>query len=369
MVYGGPEEAAYCEAFAKSLGGGHADAVNSGTNAVYVALMTLELEPGSEVIVPPITDAGGTMPIALGMCIPVPADSARGSLMTSAAQIEAVMTDRTSAIVVAHIGGHPVDMDPILELAAKRGIPILEDCAQAHGTLYKGRPVGTLGAIAAFSTMFGKHHATGSQGGVVFTRNPLLFAKAKQIADRGKCVDGLGCQANLVASLNFNQDELSMAIGRVQFKKQPAAIRARRAFAALIEEGLKDVDGVSLIGDPGYGLSSYFFMMLQLDGEKLRCDSQEFASALRKEGIDGLNAGYSSYPTDQPWHNDGVVFAGSSLPWGLAQQLKPARFDLPNAHQANDMIVRFDVHESLKAREANDLLTATRKVARFYKAA
>jgi len=235
IVYGGPEEAAYCAAFANFLGGGFAKAVNSGTNAVYVALRALDLEPGCEVIVPPITDVGGSMPVAMINCIPVPCDSAPGSINTSVEQIGKMLTDRTAAIVVAHISGHPVDMDPVLELAAQRGIPVLEDCAQAHGAVYKGRMTGTLGAIAAFSTMFGKHHSTGAQGGVVFTRNTMLFARTRQISDRGKPSGAVSPAGNAVASLNFNQDEISMAIGRVQLEKLPKAIEARRAFVTLVE--------------------------------------------------------------------------------------------------------------------------------------
>src|SRR5216684_4365087 len=92
VIYGGAEEEAYCEAFARYLGGGYAKAVNSGTNALYVALRALDLEPGSEVIVPPITDPGGTMPVVLMNCIPVPADADCGSLNTSASQIKRVLT-------------------------------------------------------------------------------------------------------------------------------------------------------------------------------------------------------------------------------------------------------------------------------------
>src|SRR5262249_17813563 len=148
------------------------------------------------------------------------------SILTSAKQIKAVLTDRTSAIVVAHMGGHPVDMDPILELATERQIPVVEDCAQAHGAVYKGRMVGTLGTISAFSTMFGKHHSTGGQGGVIFTRDPLLLAKARQFGDRGKAFGIPDKDGNLLASLNFNQTEINMAIGRVQLDKLPASIKA-----------------------------------------------------------------------------------------------------------------------------------------------
>jgi perosamine synthetase len=368
IIYGGAEEKAYCEAFAKYLGGGYAAAVNSGSNAVYVALRALNLEPGSEVVVPPVTDPGGIMPVALSMCIPVPADSDRGSILTSVDQIKAVLSDRTSAIIVAHLGGHPVDMDPILALAAERRIPVLEDCAQAHGAIYKGRMVGSLGTISAFSTMFGKHHTTGGQGGVIFTKDPLLFAKAKQIVDRGKSYDALGNQSNQVASLNFNQDEISSAIGRVQLQKLAGFIKARRDFASLVETGLQGVEGVSLIGDPPDCLSSYWYLMVRLDTSELRCNSQVFASALLKEGIDGVNAGYSVYPTDQPWHRHALAFGKSGLPWSFKQS-KPQDFELPNAHEANRAIVRIDIHEALGAGAARDLVAAIKKLTRYYKAA
>jgi len=369
LVYDGVEEKAYCEAFARYLGGGYAKAVNSGTNAIYVALRALDLEPGSEVVVPPITDPGGTMPVAMMNCIPVPADAMPGSLNTSADQIKVRLTDRTSAIVVAHIAGHPVDMDPILQLASERGIPVVEDCAQAHGSVYKGQMVGSLGTIAAFSTMFGKHHSTGAQGGVVFTRDTLLFARARQITDRGKPYGALGNPANLVASLNFNQDEISMAIGCVQLEKLPGAIAARRAFVSIVDAGLQGINGVSLIGDPPECMSSYWFLMLRLDTTTLRCNSEEFASALLEEGIAGVNTGYPFYPTEQPWHRDAVVFGKSGLPWSaLTEQPKPRCFELPNAHQANRTIVRVDVHESLGEREARDLVTAVEKIGRYYRA-
>jgi dTDP-4-amino-4,6-dideoxygalactose transaminase len=369
IVYGGDEEKAYCDAFAKYLGGGYAKAVNSGTNALYVALRALDLEPGSEVIVPAITDPGGTMPVALLNCIPIPADSDKGSLNTSAEQIKKVLSHRTSAIVVAHISGHPVDMDPVMELATELRIPVVEDCAQAHGSLYKGRIVGTFGTISAFSTMFGKQHCTGGQGGVVFTKDTLLFARVRQVSDRGKPHGALANPSNLVASLNFNQDEISMAIGRVQLEKLPTALLARRSFAVRVQSGLRDVDGVSLIGDAAACSGSYWFLMLRLDTSKLSCDSQEFATALLEEGIGGVSAGYPFFPTDQPWHRDAVVFGKSGLPWSaLAGQPRPHHFELPNAHEASLQIVRVDVHESLGDREARDLVAAVKKLAQYCRA-
>jgi len=244
VVYNGPEKVAYCKSFAEYLGGGFAETVNSGTNAVYVALRALDLEPGTEIIVPPITDPGGTMPVVMMNCIPVPADSAPGSLNTSAEEIDKVITEQTSAMILAHISGLPLDMDPIMELANARGIPVVEDCAQAHGAIYKGHMLGTIGRISAFSTMFGKHHSTGAQGGVVFTRDTMLFARARQITDRGKPFGVVCPTGNAVASLNFNQDEISLAIGRVQLTKLPEFLEKRRKFAAEVAVEVENVNEV-----------------------------------------------------------------------------------------------------------------------------
>ena len=366
IVYNGPEKAAYCSQFVDFLGGGgFAEAVNSGTNAVYVALRALDLEPGTEVIVPPISDVGGVMPVALMNCIPVPADSAPYSLNTSAEEIAKVLSDRTSAILVAHISGNPLDMDPILELAAARGIPVIEDCAQAHGASYKGRMVGTLGDIAAFSTMFGKHHATGAQGGVVFTRDTMLFSRVRQIADRGKPFGAVASNGNAVASLNFNQDEISLAIGRVQLAKLRESLQARRLFAVRVMAGLSECQVVRFVKPPEGSQGAYWFILFRLELAQLRCTTSEFAQALEKEGIGGVMGGYPFFPTDQPWHRDAIVYGKSGLPWALTQNT-PCVYPLINAHEANASMIRVDVHERLGRAEAHNLVTAILKLSRFF---
>jgi perosamine synthetase len=365
IIYNGREKAAYCRDFAAYLGGGFVEAVNSGTNALYVALRALDLEPGTEIIVPPITDSGGTMPVVMMNCIPVPADSEPGSLNTSAAEIAKVITDRTSAILVAHISGHPLDMDPILTLAAERNIPIVEDCAQAHGAVYKGRMAGTLGAISAFSTMFGKHHSTGAQGGVVFTRETMLFARVRQLTDRGKPYGAVSPAGNLIASLNFNQDEISLAIGRVQLEKLPRALERRRGFVNTVAAELKSFDAVELVAPLPGTEGAYWFLLLRINQAKVAADSRTFGDALAAEGIDGVCGGYPFYPTDHPWHRGAIVYGASGLPWSLLQE-KPRRYNLPNAHAANEKLVRVDVHEQLGPREARDLVTAVKKIAGYY---
>ncbi len=120
--YGGSYEQQYDKDFADFMGGGFADGVNSGTNAVYCALGGLQLDALSEVIFPPITDPGGVMPVVMLGCVPILADSDPRSYNTSVEQIEPLINERTKAIIIAHIGGEPVDMDPIMELARKHSL-------------------------------------------------------------------------------------------------------------------------------------------------------------------------------------------------------------------------------------------------------
>jgi len=120
--YGGEQETAYCAEFAAGLGGGYADAVSSGTLAVYTALLALRLDPGAEVIVSSITDPGGMMPIPLLNCVPMVADCTPDSYNIGPDAIAELITPRTRAILVAHIGGEPADMDGIMALAEQHGL-------------------------------------------------------------------------------------------------------------------------------------------------------------------------------------------------------------------------------------------------------
>jgi perosamine synthetase len=368
LIYGGPEEAAYCKSFADYLGGGYAQAVNSGTNAVYVALRSLDLDPGGEIIVPPITDPGGCMPVPLINCLPIPADSARNSYNVGPEQIQAALSDSTSAIIIAHIGGQPVDMDPILEIARSRDIPVIEDCAQAHGATYKGRLVGTLGDVAAFSTMYGKHHATGAQGGVVFTKNRVIYARVRQIADRGKPFGMTGNVRNVVASLNFNQDEISMAIGRVQLTGLPKTIAKRRRIVHLVANATCNLNNLKVVTDEPNTESSYWFMLIRLDLDQLSCDTHQFAKAMNAEGIEGVCAGYPFFPTDQPWYTDQVINGTSGEPWTTHASVEncAVRFSLVNARAVDTCHLRIPIHSFLREQEAHDIAAALHKLSNFF---
>lgn len=366
FCYGGPEEEAYEKEFAELMGGGYADGVNSGSSAVFVALGALNLEPLSEVICPPITDCGGIMPVPMLNCVPVVADSAPNTFNTSAEQVEAVLTERTKAIIVAHIAGEMVDMDPVLELANSRGIPVIEDCAQSHGARYKGKLAGSLGAIAAFSTMSGKHHATGGQGGVVYTKDESLYWETKRFADRGKPF-GLQGRTNVRIGLNLNLNDLSAAIGRVQLRKLPGIVARRRQSVQRIVDGIADASAVSLGWQPADSESSYWFLRLQLDIDRLKVTKDQFCAALSGEGIP-CGASYRAIPAEYEWFTEQRTFGASGYPW-TAPEYKGDRHSKPNltnAIHATDTCFMISVHENYGEQESADIAEALLKVEKAY---
>jgi len=367
LGYNGPQEEAYCKEFAEAQGGGFADGVNSGTNAVWVALRALDAEPGSEVIVPPITDPGGVMPVVLNHCIPVPADGAPGSYNAGAEQIEARITERTRAIVVAHIAGIPADMGAIMKVARARKLPVIEDCAQAHGAKYKQRPVGTFGDLAVFSTMFGKQQSTGGQGGVVFTRDEELYWRVRRAADRGKPF-GLEAAGNVAAGLNCNMDELHAAIGRVQLRKLPGMIRRRRELARMLAEGCrKTLGAIRTLGDPPGCQGSYWFVLFRLEPGAVTVDVDAFAKALSAEGIPA-SPSYAAVPVWQDWYANRAVFGTSGLPWTspLYKGDPDREYPLPNIEATLRRHFHVTFHEGCSRREVDDFLAAAARLERAY---
>jgi dTDP-4-amino-4,6-dideoxygalactose transaminase len=366
--YNGPVEQAYCEEAAEFLGGGYVDAVNSGTSAVYVALRALGIEPFTEVIVGPVTDPGGIMPIPMLNCIPIIADSAPGSYNVDAQQVEKVISPLTSAILVGHIAGEPADIEGIMAVARKHGIPVVEDCAQAHGATLNGKVVGSFGDVAAISTMSGKHFITGGQGGLVYTKSEELYRAARLASDRGKPFFLPEGSTNQIASLNHNLSDLGAAIGRVQLKKLPGIVEGRRAFVARLTEGFEDMylQSVSVPPQLPGAEPSYFWWRIRFNMENLACDRDTFCAALAAEGV--LVQPTYFMPHKMDWFIHRRAFGTSGYPWAspLYKGDPDREFPCPNAEAAMDSHMLLTVHESWGGEEAADILAAFKKVETAY---
>ncbi|MBI1296568.1 hypothetical protein GC175_16560 [bacterium] len=366
--YNGDEEMAYCAEFADYLGGGYVDAVNSGTSAVYVGLKALNLEPFSEVIVGAVTDPGGLMPVPLLNLIPVIADAEPGSYNTGPAQIEPLISPLTSAIVVAHIGGEPVDMAGIMALARQHNLLVLEDCAQAHGAKIHGQMVGTFGDVAAFSTMSGKHHCSGSQGGLVFTRDEARYWEIRRQSDRGKPFGLPAGSTNSVASLNLNLNDMAATVGRAQLKKLPDLVARRQVVVAKLGEGIEDLSTVSLPPLIPGAEAVYWFLRMRFHPVNASCNKESFCQALSAEGL-SINPSYrAALPHTMDWFVERRVFGRPGYPWTSADYKGDAQrqFPCPNAHAVMDDHFNLTIHENWSSQDIDDAIAIFRRVDEHY---
>lgn len=351
--YQGYFEKLYTDAFVATMGGGHADAVATGTSALFIALAALDLPEGSEVLVSPVTDPGTLSAVILNRLKPRLMDSKPGSYNVGVDQFLARVTPQTKAAVIVHSIGQACEIDQIAEAARQAGIRIVEDCSQSHGATLRGRFVGSFGDIAAFSTMYRKAHMTGGSGGLVYSRDLNLFRRALAHADRGKPrwlpdFDDRDPSTFLFAALNHHTDELSCAIGLSSLSRLADTISHRLAFVADLTAGMLEESEVCR----PYGYSptdSPFVYPIFVDIDRVRCTKREFALALQKEGID-LNPHYAYVVADWPWIR----------PY-LADD-----FDTPNARDVRDRSFALYLNENYGRAEVEDIIAALLKVQRYY---
>ena len=349
--YQGKYEEIYTIQFCEFQGGGFADAVCSGTVAVYLALKALDLKIDSDVIVSPVTDPGSVTPVIMLGMNPVIADSDINSFNVGPIEFERALTPNTKAAILTHLGGKPIDMKPILEIAHPRGIRIIEDCSQAHGATYKGKKVGRFGDIAAFSTMFSKLHATGGCGGVVYTENEELYWLVRSHADRGKPFaqisdfDPKNPSKFRWPALNFNLDELSAAIGISTLSRLQDTLTKRRAIAQKINEALKESSVARPCLENPDSQPSVFFHTVEVDVDKLKVPKKEFAEAIAAEGI---------------WINPDYRYVVSEWDW-LRKYIKTDA-DTPNAKKFRDRTFNILLNERFSSKDIRDIVRCIIKV-------
>jgi len=245
--WGGPEVRAFEAAWAERYAARHAYAVNSATSGLYAAVGAAGVGPGDEVIVSPYTMSASAAAALVFNAVPIFADIDPDTYCISAATIEKRITKRTKAVIVVHIFGQTADMDPIMALARKHGLVVIEDCAQSPECEYRGRPVGTLGDMGVFSLNYHKHVHTG-EGGVVTTNDPRFAERVALIRNHAEAVVEAKGTVDLVNMIGFNfrLGEIEAAIGRLQLAKAGDLVRVRRENVAYLESRLAGLPGLSL---------------------------------------------------------------------------------------------------------------------------
>lgn len=242
----GNECRAFEREFAQWCGASHAVALANGTLALDLALKALEIGPGDEVVVTPRTFIASISCVVNAGAVPVFADVEPDSGNLSARTIEAVLNERTRAVICVHLAGYPCDMDPIMALARSRGIRVIEDCAQAHGARYKSRAVGTIGDIGAWSFCQDKIMTTGGEGGMVTTSDATLWSRMWSFKDHGKSWEAVYERSHPAGfrwlhesfGTNWRMIEMQAAIGRIQLGKLDAWTQRRTQHAMALAERL-----------------------------------------------------------------------------------------------------------------------------------
>jgi dTDP-4-amino-4,6-dideoxygalactose transaminase len=360
--YGGVHVDAYEKEMAQYYGTKYATATSSGTAAVHTALGALRLEPLDEVITTPITDPGTVAPILFQNCIPVFADVDYHTLNITAETIEKCISEKTRAIIVVHLAGQSADMEPILDLAKRHNLYVIEDCAQAHGAKYKGRYVGSMGHISAMSLMGGKHTTSGGQGGMVLTDDESLYWNAKRFADRGKPFNSTDT-TNLFLGNNYRMTELEAAIGRVQLGKLEELKQKRQWIVQELRKRL-DTQAVRLWGINDE--ANPWFCFLHYDKYKMKVDKVTFAEALAKEGIP-LGAHYIAPMYKHTWIRERMAYGTSGYPWTDPRARKiDYSGSCPVAEKAVSNYMTLYIHEGWGEEEVDDTVNAIKKVEDFY---
>ena len=204
------------EGFAKFCGAGHGIAVSSGTVAIHLALLAAGVGPGDEVIVPTLTFVGTVSPVKYVGATPVFVDSEPEIGTLDPQAVEKAITSRTKAIIVVHLYGHPADMDPILDIARKYELIVIEDAAEAHGAKYKGRPVGSFGNCATFS-FYGNKILTTGEGGMIVTNDKDLADRIRFLKDHA--MDPNRRYWHPEVGYNYRITNLQAAIGCAQLER------------------------------------------------------------------------------------------------------------------------------------------------------
>lgn len=279
--------------FAEKYDAKYAVTCSSGTAALHGTMIALDLEPGDEVIVAPITDMGTIIPILMQNLVPVFADVDPDIHNVDPKSVEAKVTKKTRAIVVVHMFGHAVDMDPLMEIARKYNLYVIEDCCQAFLTHYKGKLCGTIGDAGCFSFQQSKHMTTGD-GGMIITNNDKLGRRMKLCVDKGWPRDGQ-FRDHLFLAPAYHMTELQAAVGIAQLGKLDKIVAARREMAQLLNEKFAGFTMLKTPVEKEWTRHTYWKYPFKVDMNAIKADMDTIAEALKAEGLPCW-AGYTKVP-------------------------------------------------------------------------
>jgi len=334
--------------FASYIGVSEAAAVNSGTAALHLALAVLGIGPGDEVIVPSLTFMSTVTSVFHQNAVPVFADIDKDSFCISPDDIKKKITKRTRAIIPVHLYGNAADMDKIMQIADKRNLYVIEDCAQAHGTEYKGKRVGGIGDIGAFSFFATKQMTTG-EGGIIISNDKKWIDDAKQRRSHGMT----GRDDHEVLGYNYRMNEMAAAMGLIQLKKLDE-LNQQRIENSLwllrkLEDNPREWFQTPKITDKIK--HTFFWCPLKICSEQ-GYDTKDVVNRLREKYVEVRHRYY------QPLYKQKVIQDYSPYPNGCPYSCRPEdcgqdyrNLYLPNVEEIAGNIIGLPNHPALKTEQ------------------
>lgn len=352
----GPETKKFEEEFAKYHGMKHGIALANGTLALELALIGYGIGPGDEVITTCRTFIASASCIVRVGATPVVVDVDLNTQNLSVEAIKAAITPKTKAIIPVHLAGWPCDMDAIMEIANQHGLKVIEDCAQGHGAKYKGRLVGSMGHMSAFSFCQDKIMSTTGEGGILLVNDTEIYERMWAFKDHGKSYEAVFRKQHPPGfrwvhesfGTNWRMTEIQSAVGSLQLAKLESWVNKRRSLAQAFNEGLSGVAGLKL-ALPGSDIyHSYYKYYVAIDSIALKEDwtRDRIMAAVNAEGIPCFSGSCSEIYLEKAFQNS---------------DLGPkTRF--ANAKHLGEVSLMFMVHPTLDLSYVQDAVAAIRKV-------
>jgi len=370
--YSGDEIANFEREAADYVGARHALAVNTGTTNMEMALAAVGVGPGDEVITTPFTFIATSVAILRQNAVPVFIDIDPATFNMSPEALAGAMTERTKAILPVSLFGHPIDVEPLMEVARRHNVPIIDDAAQSLGAEYRGRKVGSLAHITCFSFTAPKPITTAGEGGMITTDSDELAETMSMIRnfgyDRVKCLPTGRLQYDMLG-WNARLTQLQAAVGRVQLRKLDGFNARRIENAEYLTARLRHVEGIippAVVGDVRH---SYWQYTVRLQLERLRVGRDALRAALQAEGIE--TAVYYDRPIyRQPYFAELRAYGNTGCPFRCpwyGGTVDYAHLELPVVEQTCHEVLSLPVHNLLAAEDVERVADAVEKVMAAYR--
>lgn len=337
----GPFVKRFEKEFPERVGRKYGIAVSNGSVALDAALAALNLEKGAEVIMPAFTIISCATAILRAGAVPVLVDADAVTWNMDVNQIEKKITKRTKAIMVVHIYGLPVDMDPVLDIAKRYGLKIIEDAAEMHGQTYKGKPCGSFGDISTFSFYANKHITTG-EGGMIVTDDEKLAERSKSL--RNLCFIPEKRFVHYESGYNFRMTNIQAALGVAQLEQLDSFIERKRKTGRMYNELLAPIKEMLQLPLPntGYAENIYWVYGMVSQDEKI---TNKIVEKLKEKGIGTRPFFWSMH--EQPVFQEMRLFKDEQYP--IAERIARNGFYIPSGLGLKDAEVEIVAQEVIKA--------------------